>query len=297
MGRTDHDYTYTISIVPPGPTLPEIRTLAPSAGGATMQRSCTPTFARGGHIRKYPDVSTPSGATHSFVHRSASHGWHHDSTPLSDAIAASVVHRRNATWPIARHQGILPALCLWASRSYRSEVSAPSAGGATTQILSLPTCAGGGTPAGPQTYPRHWVPTSASLATRRFTRRLACIGRYQSPNICSFYRWPRRSRGVGCRNPGPALTVTIQPPPGARVGLAPAAAQSRTGAGPSYHLTTLFTHLSFTLVLMPGWLIEEPSGGRWGRRCALLLLHLHGTQRHRWRSSYCRIASCCCKLT
>ena len=76
------------------------------------------------------------------------------------------------------------------------------------------------------------APTSASLAARRFTRRLACIGRYQSPDICSLYRWPRRSLGVGRRDPGPTFTVTSQLPPGARVGLAPAAAQSRTGAGP-----------------------------------------------------------------
>ena len=50
MGRTDHDYTYTISIVPPGPALPVTRALAPSAGRATVQRSFAPSFAGGAHL-------------------------------------------------------------------------------------------------------------------------------------------------------------------------------------------------------------------------------------------------------
>ena len=87
---------------------------------------------------------------------STSHGWLHISTPLSVVIAVSGVHRRNATCPMARLQGILSALCLGASRSLRSDVSAPSAGGATMQMFSLPTCAGGGAPAGPQTNPGQW---------------------------------------------------------------------------------------------------------------------------------------------
>ena len=77
----------------------------------------------------------------------AFHGWHHASSQLSDAIAASAVHRRWATRLTTRPQmGIYPSIEPQGPALSEVRASAPSAGGATARLPSPPTFAQGAHP-------------------------------------------------------------------------------------------------------------------------------------------------------
>ena len=145
------------------PTCPPSRPLASS----TRKSSFAEFYVS---LLKWPCALTPTRG----ITVSAPRGRHHANTPLSNAIAASTVHRRWATrLPVRPRIGVSPGIEPFDPALPEVRAPAPSAGGATARLLCPLTFAQGRT-SELLACSRYWAPPTVSLAARRPP---PCVGR------------------------------------------------------------------------------------------------------------------------